>query len=111
VRRGGATREQEAYNLVVARRTKMVVGCPVMVVGGARSLEVTEEIISSNDADYVSLSRPFIRESGLALRWQKGNRERATCTSCNGCFKPLLHEGGIYCVVDKIARDSREYSS
>jgi 2,4-dienoyl-CoA reductase-like NADH-dependent reductase (Old Yellow Enzyme family) len=106
-RQGVATREQEAYNLPLAIQIKKAVACPVMVVGGVRSLEVAEEIIGREDADYVSLSRPFIREPGLAKRWQVGNRERATCVSCNGCFKPGLKEGGIYCVVDKIERESR----
>jgi hypothetical protein len=40
----------------------------------------------------------------LAKRWQGGDRTPATCISCNGCFKPGLKEGGIYCVVDKIAK-------
>jgi 2,4-dienoyl-CoA reductase-like NADH-dependent reductase (Old Yellow Enzyme family) len=81
-----------------------------MVVGGIRSIEVAEDIIDREDADYIALSRPFIREPHLALRWQGGNRERATCISCNGCFKPGLKEGGIYCVVDKIERENREVS-
>jgi 2,4-dienoyl-CoA reductase-like NADH-dependent reductase (Old Yellow Enzyme family) len=111
IRKGISTREQEAYNLALARRIKKNVGCPVMVVGGIRSLEVVEEIIGQEDADYVSLSRPFIREPGLAKRWQSGDRTPATCISCNGCFKPGLKEGGIYCVVDKITRESGGYSS
>ena len=69
-----------------------------------------KDIIRPEEADYIALSRPFIREPDLALRWQSGNRERATCISCNGCFKPGLKEGGIYCVVDKIARKSLESS-
>jgi len=110
VRPGIAKREQEAYNLPLACRTKSSVACPVMVVGGIRSLEVVEEIIGRKDADYVAMSRPFIREPSLALRWQGGNRERAACISCNGCFKPGLKEGGIYCVIDRMERENKEFS-
>ena len=110
IRQGIATRAQEAYNLPLAASIKNNIGCPVMVVGGIRSVEVAEDIIDREDADYIALSRPFIREPDLALRWQGGNRERSTCISCNGCFKPGLKEGGIYCVVDKIARKSLESS-
>jgi 2,4-dienoyl-CoA reductase-like NADH-dependent reductase (Old Yellow Enzyme family) len=70
VRPGIANREQEAYNLPLASRIKNRVGCPVMVVGGIRSLEVVEDIIDRGDSDYVAMSRPFIREPALALRWQ-----------------------------------------
>jgi 2,4-dienoyl-CoA reductase-like NADH-dependent reductase (Old Yellow Enzyme family) len=107
VRQGIENREQEAYNLPLAYRVKNAVGSPVMVVGGLRSLEIIEGIIRREEADYAAMSRPFIREPYLARRWQEGEEARARCISCNGCFKPGLKEGGIYCVVDKIERESR----
>jgi hypothetical protein len=55
-------------------------------------------IVPSNT---ISMSGPFIREPGLANRWLQGDRKPAKCISCNGCFKPGLEEGGIYCVVEK----------
>ena len=71
---------------------KKAVGGPVAVVNGIRSLEKAREIISSNDADMVSLCRPFIREPHLISRWQKGDTRPAACISCNGCF-PILRRG------------------
>lgn len=93
----------EGYNLPLARAIKAAVGCPIMVVGGFRSPEVCEAALQ-HDADYISMSRPFIREPDLANRWRAGNRGRAACTSCNGCFIPAFKEGGIYCVVEKKAQ-------
>jgi 2,4-dienoyl-CoA reductase-like NADH-dependent reductase (Old Yellow Enzyme family) len=110
VRVGITTRELEAYNLPLAVLIKNAVKCPVMVVGGIRSFEVAEGIIRRGDADYISMSRPFIREPGLGLRWREGNRERAACISCNGCFKPGLKDGGIYCVMEKIEREGKKKS-
>lgn len=107
VRQGIDSREREAYNLPLAYRIKNAVTCPVAVVGGMRSLEVIEGIIRREEADYVAMSRPFIREPKLAMRWQGGDEARARCISCNGCFKPGLKEGGIYCVVDKIELESK----
>jgi len=98
---------QEAYNLELAREIKEAVLCPVMVVGGFRSFEVVRKVIVEEGIDYVSMARPFIREPGLVNRWQDGDLSRARCISCNGCFKPGLEEGGIYCVVDKKERESR----
>ncbi|HEY6006803.1 MAG TPA: NADH:flavin oxidoreductase, partial [Geobacteraceae bacterium] len=110
VRQGIEDRQQEAYNLPLAARVRNAVKCPVMVVGGLRSLDLIEGIIRREEADYVALARPFIREPHLALRWQQGDEARARCISCNGCFKPGLKEKGIYCVVDKIERESRSAS-
>lgn len=92
--------EDEGYNLPLAQAIKAAVKCPIMVVGGFRSVEVCEAALKA-DADYISMSRPFIREPELANRWRSGDRARATCISCNGCFIPAFKEGGIYCVVDK----------
>ncbi len=110
VRVGVTSREMEAYNLPLAIRVKEAVGCPVMVVGGIRSFEVADGIVRRGEADYIAMSRPFIREPGLAKRWQTGDEKRATCISCNGCFKPGLKEGGIYCVVEKIEREGKKSS-
>jgi 2,4-dienoyl-CoA reductase-like NADH-dependent reductase (Old Yellow Enzyme family) len=107
VRVGITSREQEAYNLPLAAMINKLVKCPVMTVGGIRSFEIADEIIRREEADYIAMSRPFIREPDLALRWQSGNLERARCISCNGCFKPGLKEGGIYCVVEKIEHDGK----
>jgi hypothetical protein len=51
--------------------------------------------------------RPFIREPGLVNRWLQGDRKSARCISSNGCFKPGLEEGGVYCVVEKKSRNRR----
>lgn len=95
------TPEQEAYNLKLAQQIKKEVTCPVMVVGGFRSIDVIEKVLQEGSADYISLARPLIREPDLAKRWHDGNREPAHCISCNGCFKPGLKGEGIYCVVKK----------
>ena len=92
--------EKEAYNLPLAQQIRSAVKCPIMVVAGFRSFEVAEETIQES-ADYISMARPFIREPGLAKRWQEDDRTPARCISCNSCFMPGIEEGGIYCVVEK----------
>ena len=91
---------KEAYNLSLALAIKKRVRCPVMAVGGFRSYEVAEGALRDAGLQHVSLARPLIREPDLPNRWQAGDRRPATCISCNGCFKPGIKEGGIYCVQD-----------
>ena len=92
---------REAYNLAFAKEIKKAVKCPVMAVGGFRSLEVINKAVIEHGTDYISMARPFIREPRLIKRWREGDLSPARCISCNGCFKPGLKEGGIYCVVEK----------
>lgn len=107
VRTGIDSREREAYNLPFAVRIRNAVGCPVISVGGYRSFELVEGVVRRGEVDFVSMSRPFIREPNLPRRWAEGNETHARCISCNGCFKPGLKEGGIYCVVDRIEQENR----
>jgi 2,4-dienoyl-CoA reductase-like NADH-dependent reductase (Old Yellow Enzyme family) len=65
---------------------KRSVTVPVALVGGIRSLEISQDIIESGDADMVSMCRPFIREPDLISRWQRGENTPATCTTCNKCM-------------------------
>jgi 2,4-dienoyl-CoA reductase-like NADH-dependent reductase (Old Yellow Enzyme family) len=100
--------EKEAYNLALARDIKKAVRCPVMAVGGFRSYGVAENAARREGMDYISMARPFIREPNLARRWRAGDTARAKCISCNGCFKPGLKEGGIYCVVEAAEKKRQE---
>jgi 2,4-dienoyl-CoA reductase-like NADH-dependent reductase (Old Yellow Enzyme family) len=96
--------EKEAYNLDLAARIKAAVSCPVIVVGGFRSYDVAESAVAEGAMDGIALCRPLIREPDLPARWQAGDHRPARCISCNGCYKPGLEEGGIYCIVEKKAR-------
>jgi NADH:flavin oxidoreductases, Old Yellow Enzyme family len=72
-----------------------------MLVGGVRSLPVAERVINQGGADYLSMSRPFIREPELIKRWKSGDQRKAFCLSDNQCFGPAMAGEGIYCVVEK----------
>ena len=89
----------EAYFLPQAEAIRCVApDIPLMLVGGMRSPEVMEEILAAGSADYFSMSRPLIREPGLPARWKSGDRRRAACISCLGCFGPASTGDGISCV-------------
>jgi 2,4-dienoyl-CoA reductase-like NADH-dependent reductase (Old Yellow Enzyme family) len=91
--------EDEAYFLPQAEAIrKAAPAVPLMLVGGVRSPEVIEEILEKGTADYFSMCRPLIREPGLPARWLSGDRQRAACISCLGCFGPAGRGEGISCV-------------
>jgi 2,4-dienoyl-CoA reductase-like NADH-dependent reductase (Old Yellow Enzyme family) len=100
-RSGIDTEDTEAYFREDARAFKKTIGIPLIVVGGMRSLEVAEHLVKDGVADYISMSRPFIREPDLINRWKAGDRGRATCVSDNQCFGPGMKGIGIYCVTEE----------
>ncbi len=92
------TPEKEAYFREEAKSFKSKIDVPLILVGGIRSFEVAEDLLKQGVTDYISLSRPFIREPDLIQRWKAGDRRRAACESDNLCFGPILKGDGIYCV-------------
>ncbi len=100
-RPGINSEDKEAYFMEDARSFKKQIDVPLILVGGIRSFEVAERLLEYGVADYISMSRPFIREPGLINRWKAGDRHKAECISDSLCFRPGIKGEGIYCVVEK----------
>jgi len=94
------TDEPDVYYEDAARQYKKKVQVPLMLVGGIRTFETAERLVAEGITDYISISRPLIREPELVNRWKSGDRRPATCISDNGCFKPAMEGRGVYCVVE-----------
>ena len=100
IRTGIQEEKDEAYFQNAAISFKNKIAIPTMIVGGIRSYKIAEELITSGTADYISLSRPLIREPGLVNRWKSGNREKAACISCCNCLFGARAGKGLHCVVE-----------
>jgi 2,4-dienoyl-CoA reductase-like NADH-dependent reductase (Old Yellow Enzyme family) len=100
-RTGITAAEKEAYFSEEARSFKKKISLPLLLVGGVRSFAVAERIVDQGVADYISMSRPFIREPELVRRWQSGDRRPASCLSDNQCFRTIMSDEGLYCVVER----------
>ncbi|MFZ0929128.1 MAG: NADH:flavin oxidoreductase [Syntrophobacteraceae bacterium] len=97
-RSGINSEEKEAYFKEELRAFRKAVSIPLILVGGIRSFEVAERIVDDAMADYISMSRPFIREPDLINRWKAGDHRKAECKSDNLCYGPGREGKGISCV-------------
>jgi len=94
---------EEAYNLQAAKLIKPVMGkIPLLLVGGLRRFSHIEALIEKNYTDFISMSRPFIREPGLVKRFKEGKTEEASCISCNKCFAAIFNNIPLNCYVNGI---------
>jgi 2,4-dienoyl-CoA reductase-like NADH-dependent reductase (Old Yellow Enzyme family) len=81
------SKDQEAYFLPAAKALRETIDCPIILVGGLKSFDRIEQILESGSADFVSLSRPLIRQPDLPNLWLSGSGpKRAECISCNACL-------------------------
>ncbi|OED29897.1 NADH:flavin oxidoreductase [Methanosphaera sp. WGK6] len=88
--------ENEGYNKDVGMEVMRQVYCPVILVGGIRSLEEAEEDLFDG-FEAISLSRPLLCEPDLPNKWLGGDNTPSKCISCNFCIK----NPGYGCVLNK----------
>ena len=82
----------EAYFKEYAQKIKENVACPVILVGGHRSIESMNNTLNTTDIEYLSLSRPLICEPDLIKRWKNDDTTPSICTSCNSCYNTVNHK-------------------
>jgi 2,4-dienoyl-CoA reductase-like NADH-dependent reductase (Old Yellow Enzyme family) len=88
----------EGYHLEAAKGIKPVLGnIPLLLVGGMRRVEHMEEILEKGYADFISMSRPFVREPFLVKRIEAGKTDRASCVSCNRCLAAIPNRMPLRC--------------
>ena len=88
---------REGYFLPQAAEIKKNVSIPVISVGGMRRREMMEQAILQGHADFIALSRPFIRQPNLVKQMEKNpDADPINCINCNRCtweitvnYKPL----------------------
>ena len=98
--------DREAYFRDWCREIESQTQVPLIMVGGLRTFAIMEEAVARGDSDFVSLSRPLIREPDIINKWKEDNNYKAKCLSCNKCFEALLNRESLHCVQEAEAANS-----
>jgi 2,4-dienoyl-CoA reductase-like NADH-dependent reductase (Old Yellow Enzyme family) len=96
VRKGIVKGKTEAYFRPIAHQARAHTRLPIALVGGLRSRPVMEDILSSGDADFISMARPFIHEPDLPKRLKAGTQDASTCLGANNCW-PTVAGDSVRC--------------
>ncbi len=100
---------EEGYNLEAAKMIKPKIGdIPLILVGGLRTKTFMEDLIKNKFADFISMSRPFIREPFLIKNIKEGKQERATCISCNRCLAAIPNDYPLRCYTNKWPEEKKQ---
>jgi 2,4-dienoyl-CoA reductase-like NADH-dependent reductase (Old Yellow Enzyme family) len=95
------------YNVPAAQTIKANVSIPVIVVGGIRSLDDLNQIILNQQADMVSMCRPFIIEPDIVKKLKEGRQQVSKCISCNYCFI-AAEERPLQCYYGKLKPERQD---
>lgn len=82
----------EGYFAPAAAAIADEVSCPVIVVGGFRSLDSMEAVLNSSKIELISLSRPLLREPDLPQKMKEDPSTVSKCVSCNACYSSKSHK-------------------
>jgi 2,4-dienoyl-CoA reductase-like NADH-dependent reductase (Old Yellow Enzyme family) len=89
---------EEGYNLEAAKMIKPVLRkIPLFLVGGLRRVMQMEEVLEKKYADFISMSRPFIREPYIVKKIREGKVDVVSCASCNRCFAAMANNIPVRC--------------
>lgn len=84
--------KNEGYFVSVAAEVAEAVTCPVIVVGGFRSLDTMEAVLNKTKIEFISLSRPLLREPDLPQKMSQDAGYVSKCVSCNACYSSPAHK-------------------
>jgi 2,4-dienoyl-CoA reductase-like NADH-dependent reductase (Old Yellow Enzyme family) len=79
---------EEAYFLKDALSVRKAVRLPLVLVGGLRSLQKMEEVLSAG-MEFIALGRPLIIEPDFVSRLQRGEQQVSRCEPCNKCIAAM----------------------
>lgn len=82
----------EGYFAPFAAEVADNVSCPVIVVGGFRSLDTMEDVLNKTKIELISLSRPLLREPDLPNKMKADPSVISKCVSCNACYSSPSHK-------------------
>lgn len=82
----------EGYFVAFAAALAEEVTCPVIVVGGFRSLDTMEDVLNKTKVELISLSRPLLREPDLPSKMKEDPSVISKCVSCNACYSSQAHK-------------------
>ena len=88
----------EGYHLDATKLIRPAVGSAlIFLVGGMRTVAFMLEALMNGYGDFISMSRPFIREPYLVKQILEGKTDKASCVSCNKCLARLANDQPVKC--------------
>jgi 2,4-dienoyl-CoA reductase-like NADH-dependent reductase (Old Yellow Enzyme family) len=90
---------EELFFLPLAREVRRAVRVPLVLLGGALSLENLDTAMREG-FEFVAMGRALIADPDLVRRMERGQATRSRCISCNKCVAEMDRPGGVRCVLD-----------
>jgi 2,4-dienoyl-CoA reductase-like NADH-dependent reductase (Old Yellow Enzyme family) len=92
----------EAFFLQDALQVRQQVRLPLVLVGGLKTLETIEDVLSRG-FDFVAMARALFREPDFVNRLQRGEARASLCEPCNMCMATMYYGEAVCPEIEKAA--------
>lgn len=62
------------------------VSIPVVLGGGRSDMDKIIELLNNTDIDFISMQRPFVKDSTFLTQWKIDGHGKSECKTCNNCY-------------------------
>lgn len=69
-----------------ADRVAKSVSIPVVLGGGRSDMDEITELLNNTDIDFISMQRPFVKDSAFLTQWKIDGHGKSECKTCNNCY-------------------------
>lgn len=69
-----------------ADRVAKNVSIPVVLGGGRSDMDKVTELLNNTDIDFISMQRPFVKDSTFLTQWKIEGHGKSECKTCNNCY-------------------------
>ncbi|TRW47973.1 NADPH-dependent 2,4-dienoyl-CoA reductase [Aliidiomarina halalkaliphila] len=89
----------------ITARLKQELSVPVVATNRINTPEIAEDILANNEADMVSMARPFLADPDFVNKAAAGKADRInTCIACNqACLDHVFENKRASCLVNPLA--------
>lgn len=105
-----ATKVPRAAFTWTTAKVRTALSIPVITSNRINTPEVAEQVLSRNDADMVSMARPFLADAEFVIKSEQGRADEInTCIGCNqACLDQIFVGKLTSCLVNPLACQETE---
>ena len=100
-----------AWANTASRIKEKTPGIPIIASNRVNDPSTMQRIFDSNQADIISMARPFLADASIVKKFQEGMSNRInTCIACNqACLDHAFQEKSVSCIVNPEAVNELNY--
>ena len=79
-------KENKMVYFDIGKTLAEILKIPVMITGGAKDLNVINDVLNNSKIEYIGICRAILSEPDILIRWKNCDDKKSRCVSCMKCY-------------------------